>query len=134
MSNQNDPLRPAFERKLALSNLIRHTMVTAAEREEQRSKLVSVLILAQFLVTAMTTAGYIGSPTMIPSMLLGVVALVIYGCAYLTNRLFHRSGAASYILVIGGGTGYCRTGSSARPREPANASGSGLAALCRNYS
>jgi hypothetical protein len=78
-------------------------MATVAEREQQRSKLVSVLILAQFLVTAMTTAGYLGSPTMVPSMLLGGAALIIYCCAYLTNRLFHRSWLASYILIIGGG-------------------------------
>jgi hypothetical protein len=77
-------------------------MATVAEREQQHSKLVSVLILAQFLVTAMTTAGYLGALTMIPSMLLGGAALIVYCCAYTTNRFFHRSWLASYILIIGG--------------------------------
>jgi hypothetical protein len=102
MSNHSDQFRPATERKLALSSLIHRTMATVAEREQQRSKLVSVLILAQFLVTAMTTAGYLGSATMIPSMLLGGAALIVYCCAYTTNRFFHRSWLASYILIIGG--------------------------------
>jgi hypothetical protein len=102
MSNHNDQFRPPAERKLALSSLIHRTMATAAEREQQRSKLVSVLILAQFLITAMTTAGYLGALTMIPSMLLGGAALIVYCCAYATNRFFHRSWLASYILIIGG--------------------------------
>jgi hypothetical protein len=102
MSNNSDQFRPPAERKLALSSLIHRTMATVAEREQQRSKLVSVLILAQFLVTAMTTAGYLGALTMIPSMLLGGAALVVYCCAYTSNRFFHRSWLASYILIIGG--------------------------------
>ncbi len=103
MSNLNEPSHYAPERKLALSSLIRRTMVTVAEREEQRSKLISVLILAQFLLTAITTAGYMGSPMMVASLLLGVFALAIYVSAYVTNRLFRRTGAAAYILIVGGG-------------------------------
>ena len=103
MSNQNDPLRLPPDNKLALSSLIRRTMVRAAEREQERSKLISVLILAQFLLTAITIAGYISSPMMIPSVFLGLVALAVYCCAYVSTRLFRRSGAAAYILVIGGG-------------------------------
>ncbi len=103
MSNQSDLVRPNSERKLALSGLISRTMATAAEREQQRSKLITVLILALFLVTAITTAGYIGSSTATISTILGAVALLIYCSAYLTNRFLHRGGVAAYILVIGGG-------------------------------
>jgi hypothetical protein len=101
MSNQSD--RPNSERKLALSGLIHRTMATAAEREQQRSKLITVLILALFLVTAITTAGYIGSPTATISIILGAVALLIYCSAYFTNRFLQRGIVAAYILVIGGG-------------------------------
>jgi hypothetical protein len=103
MSSQNDLGRPNSERKLALSGLIRRTMATATEREQQRSKLITVLILALFLVTAITTAGYIGSPTETTSTILGAAALLIYCCAYFTNRFLHRGSVAAYILVIGGG-------------------------------
>jgi hypothetical protein len=103
MSTQSDQFGSASERKLALSSLIRRTMATAAEREQLRSKLVNVLIAALFLVTAISVAGYIGTPTATYSIAAGVVALVVYCVALFTNRALHRSGVASYILVIGGG-------------------------------
>ena len=103
MSTQSDQFGSAPQQKLALSSLIRRTMATAAEREQLRSKLVNVLIAALFLVTAISVAGYVGTPTATYSIAAGVVALVVYCVAFFTNRVLHRSGVASYILVIGGG-------------------------------
>lgn len=90
------------QRRLALSGLIRRTLLSVSEREQQRSRLVNVLILVQGVLTLITSPGYIGTPTETLSLALAVVATLVYLAAFTTNRIFHRASAAAYILVVGG--------------------------------
>lgn len=90
------------ERRLMLSGIIRRKLLSVAEREQQRSQLVNVLILAQALFTVAITVGYVGTKPAIASILVGCGALVVYIAALLTNRVFHRVSTAAYIFVAGG--------------------------------
>lgn len=93
----------APERRLALSGLIRRTLNSVAEREQARSQLLNVLILAQALLTIAVTAGYVGSAAAVPVIATGAAAVVVYLAALITNRAFRRVSTAAYILVAGGG-------------------------------
>ncbi|MGZ3678515.1 MAG: hypothetical protein ACXWQR_08085 [Ktedonobacterales bacterium] len=100
-SPNNTPGGPP-QRRLALSGIIRRTLLSVSEREQQRSRLVNVLILVQGMLTLITAPGYIGAPTEALSVALAVAATLVYLAAFVTNRLFHRASAAAYILVVGG--------------------------------
>ncbi len=112
MSIQRDPLRPNSgktrqagappERRLALSGLIHRTLLSVTEREQQRGRLVNVLILAQALLTLALAPGYIATLTLNPAIFIIGGALVMYLAALVFNRVFHRASTAAYILVIGG--------------------------------
>ena len=91
------------ERRLALSGLIRRTLNSVAERDQARSQLLNVLILAQALLTIAVTVGYIGSASEVPVIGAGAAAVLIYLAALVTNRAFRRVSVAAYILVAGGG-------------------------------
>ena len=90
------------QRRLALSGLIRRTLLNVSEREQQRSRLVNVLILVQGVLTLATAPGYIGSPNEVLSLALALGATLVYLTAFATNRIFHRASTAAYILVVGG--------------------------------
>ena len=90
------------QRRLALSGLIRRTLLSVSEREQQRSRLVNVLILVQGVLTLITAPGYVGAPTETLSLALAVCSTIIYLAAFATNRIFHRATTAAYILVVGG--------------------------------
>jgi hypothetical protein len=115
MSMQRDPYDPyrmnsgrAFPgggsqaRKLPLASLIHRTLVSVAEREQQRARLINVLILVQALMTVAVAVGYTGAGTAPLVFSLTAGALVIYGAAFAASRWFRRVAAAAYILVIGG--------------------------------
>ena len=89
-------------RKLPLASLIHRTLVSVAEREQQRARLIAVLILVQALMTVAVAVGYTGARTAPLVFALTAGALVIYGAAFAANRWFRRVAAAAYILVIGG--------------------------------
>lgn len=101
-SNTNNTTSGPPQRRLALSGLIRRTLLNVSERELQRSRLVNVLILVQGVLTLITAPGYIGAPTEALSLALAVAATLIYLAAFATNRIFHRASTAAYILVVGG--------------------------------
>lgn len=90
------------QRRLALSGLIRRTLLSVSEREQQRSRLVNVLILVQGVLTLVTAPGYIGTSTEVLSLALAVASTLVYLAAFATNRIFHRASSAAYILVVGG--------------------------------
>jgi len=98
MSRQRDTFGPQRERRLALSGLIRQTLTSVEEREQQRGRLINVLILAQALLTLAIAPAYWGSPAAFAL----AAALAVYLLAFVANRLFNRPGAAAYILVFGG--------------------------------
>jgi hypothetical protein len=112
MSMQRDPYRMnsgrAYPgaggqgRKLPLASLIHRTLVSVAEREQQRARLIAVLILVQALMTVAVAVGYTGARTAPLVFALTTGALVIYGAAFAANRWFRRVATAAYILVIGG--------------------------------
>ncbi len=89
--------------KLPLTDFIRRQLVTVAERDRQRSRLVNVLIVALALLTIATIPGYIGAAHSTRSLALIVGALIIYLAALITNTIFKRTAAGAYILVVGGG-------------------------------
>lgn len=101
-STPNTPTAGPPQRRLALSGLIRRTLLNVSEREQQRSRLVNVLILVQGVLTLATAPGYVGAPTEIFSLALALGATLVYLSAFATNRIFHRASTAAYILVIGG--------------------------------
>jgi hypothetical protein len=90
-------------RKLTLAPLVRKTLDTAAERRQQRRRLVSTLILAQLLLTLAVSIGYFGSRASLSILIALVAALVIYLSAFVVNALFHHATMATYILILGGG-------------------------------
>ncbi|HLJ79953.1 MAG TPA: hypothetical protein VKT52_00620, partial [Ktedonobacterales bacterium] len=91
------------ERRLLLSGIIRRKLLSVAEREQQRSQLINVLILAQALFTLAITVGYVGTKSAVASIAVGCCALVVYIAALLTNSVFHRVSIAAYLFVAGGG-------------------------------
>lgn len=89
------------EPRLALSPVIDQTINVMNEREEQRHKLITTLIVVQLLITAAVSFGYHDKPGFIfPIMLasLGVYLLALVAATLLRNDRF-----AAYILVFGGG-------------------------------
>ncbi|HST88701.1 MAG TPA: hypothetical protein VLJ14_10010 [Ktedonobacterales bacterium] len=112
MSMQRDPYRMnsgraypgagGQARKLPLASLIHRTLVSVAEREQQRARLIAVLILVQALMTVAVAVGYTGARTAPLVFALTAGALAVYGAAFAANRWFRRVAVAAYILVIGG--------------------------------
>jgi hypothetical protein len=89
--------------KVPLTDFIRRQLVTVAERDQQRSRLVNVLIVALALLTVATIPGYVGTARATLSLALIIVALVVYLVALVTNTIFKRTAAGAYVLVVGGG-------------------------------
>lgn len=112
MSMQRDPNRMTSARaypggggqgrKLPLASLIHRTLVSVAEREQQRARLINVLILVQALMTVAVAVGYTGVRTTLLVFAITAGALAVYAAAFAANRWFRRVAAAAYILVIGG--------------------------------
>lgn len=94
---------PAPRQRLPLSGFIRRQLVTVAERDQARGRLLSVLILALALLTAATIPGYVGTPTAGVSLGLIGAALAVYLVALITNGVLRRTATAAYVLVLGGG-------------------------------
>src|SRR6202012_868210 len=90
---QQQPPQP----KLPLTDFIRRQLVTVAERDQQRSRLVNVLIVALALLTVATIPGYIGTKNDTVSISLIIAALIIYLVALITNTIFKRTAAGAYI-------------------------------------
>lgn len=86
--------------KLALSSLVNSTLATMSEREQQRAKLINVLTLGQFLLTAAITIGYTGSGSPIFFALLA--SLAVYLVALVMGTVLRQASRASYVLVLGG--------------------------------
>ncbi len=102
-ATQTVRLQQPQQPKVPLTDFIRRQLVTVAERDQQRSRLVNVLIVALALLTIATVPGYIGTAYATLSLSLIIVALVIYLAALITNTIFKRTAAGAYILVVGGG-------------------------------
>jgi hypothetical protein len=99
--NHNNATGGPPQRRLALSGLIRRTLLNVSEREQQRSHLVNVLILVQGLLMLAIAPGYVGAPTETLSLALAIAATLVYLVAFAMNRVFHRASTAAYILVVG---------------------------------
>jgi len=91
--------------RLALSGLIRQTLRTVATREEERRRLVNVLVLAQLLLTLIIAPGYIVPTLQIPMLAALVVGLLVYLAAFVVNTAGHNTAWATYVLVFGGALG-----------------------------
>lgn len=89
------------EPRLALSPVIDQTINVMNEREEQRHKLISTLIIVQLLITAAVAFGYHDKPGLIFPIMLA--SLVVYLLALGTAALLKNDRLAAYILVFGGG-------------------------------
>ncbi|HEX6121920.1 MAG TPA: hypothetical protein VFY89_02115 [Ktedonobacterales bacterium] len=90
-------------KRMTLAPLVRSALDSAAERRQQRRRLVSTLILAQLLLTLAVSVGYFGSQAPLPILLALAAALGIYLIAFIVNHLLHHATMATYILVLGGG-------------------------------
>lgn len=101
IARQSTP--PVPRQKLPLAGFIRRQLVTVAERDQARGRLLNVLILALALLTAATIPGYVGTPTAAFSLTLIGASLAIDVVAMITNGLLRRTASAAYILVLGGG-------------------------------
>ncbi len=107
------PRRPSLSGGLPLSRqaagpsqpllqAIQHKLGADEERESQRRKLVTILIIAQLLLTLAVALGYVVPEVQLTLLPLLIVALVIYAFAFLMNRLLNNGTLATYILVFGG--------------------------------
>ena len=102
LSGQLPPSRQAAGPSRPLLQAIQHKLGADEERESQRRKLVSILIIAQLLLTLAVALGYVVPVVRLTLLPLLVVALVIYAAAFLMNRLLNNGTLATYILVFGG--------------------------------
>jgi methyl-accepting chemotaxis protein len=114
MSNQREPgrrpprsgrtsgLPVPSERKLALSGLVHRALVSFNERDQQRARLINVLILAQALLTLSAAPGYLGTRPDPVTVLAAALPLVVCLVAWTLNRFFQHARNASYVLVFGG--------------------------------
>jgi hypothetical protein len=91
------------ERRLPLSDIIRHRLLTMAERDRQRSRLLNAIIFAQALLTIATGVGYLGVPSAAVHVAIVGVAVAVYVAALAANQFFRRASLAAYMLVVGGG-------------------------------
>ncbi|HET9979852.1 MAG TPA: hypothetical protein VFQ32_05380 [Ktedonobacterales bacterium] len=89
------------EPRLALSPVIDQTINVMNEREEQRHKLISTLIIVQLLITAAVAFGYHDKPGLIFPIMLA--SLGVYLLALGMSALLKNDRLAAYILVFGGG-------------------------------
>src|SRR5262249_15756909 len=101
----NAPLPPPApsQQKLPLTDFIHRQLVSMAEHERQRSRLVNVLIIALALLVASTAPGYFFKGFPIFSTGLLVRALLIFVAAFAANSWFRRPTVGAYLLVVGGG-------------------------------
>ncbi len=88
--------------RLALSGLIRQTLRTVATREEERRRLVNILVLAQLLLTLIIAPGYVVPTLQIPMLAALVLGLLVYAAAFVVNTAAHNTTWATYVLVFGG--------------------------------
>ena len=113
MNTQRDPYFSAHdsrratgmpaERRLPLSDIIRHRLLTMAERDRQRNRLLNAIIFAQALLTIATGVGYLGVPSPVIHVGIAGVAVAVYATALAANQFFRRASLAAYVLVVGGG-------------------------------
>lgn len=89
------------EPRLALSPVIGQTINVLNEREEQRHKLITTLVIVQLLITAAVALGYHDKPGLIFPIMLG--SLSVYLAALVAGYLLRNDRIAAYILVFGGG-------------------------------
>ncbi len=112
--------------RLPLSGMIRNTLAMVAEREQQRRRLINILVLAQGLLTLAIAVGYVGAGANVPVLAIYGVALVIYMAAFITSRTLRNTSLASYLLVFGGGLAWAAqvivAATSGHPSEAAQSS------------
>ena len=90
------------ERGLALSGLIRTTLLSVQEREQARGRLINIIILAQALLTIALAPAYLGSHIVTGPLAAVCATLVVYLLAFACNSVFHRPTTAAYVLIAGG--------------------------------
>jgi len=73
-----------------------------AERDQQRSRIITILILAQVMLTIAVALGNVGQPGSVPGLAIAAAAVIIYLAALIANRAFHRISTAAYMLIGGG--------------------------------
>ena len=76
--------------------------MSVQEREQARSRLINILILAQALLTLAIAPAYLGAHIVTGSLIAVCATLAVYLLAFATNYFFHRSVMAAYILIAGG--------------------------------
>jgi hypothetical protein len=113
MNTQRDPYHFAHdgrratgmpaERRLPLSDIIHHRLLTIDERDRQRSRLLNAIIFAQALLTVATGVGYLALPSAVVHVALAGIAVAVYVVALAANQFFRRVSLAAYLLVVGGG-------------------------------
>lgn len=89
-------------RQLKLSGLIQQRLAASAEKHRQRTRLVHAVIMAQAILTAATTAGYLGERSATLHLAIGVASVALYLAALVTSALLRQMNAAAYLLVGGG--------------------------------
>lgn len=114
MTNVREASRPAAprgrtddsstspERKLALSSLVRRTLLSFNERSHQRRMLINVLILAQALLIVATAPGYVDGHLDVVAIATVGFGLLVCLVASIFNQALRNSVRAAYVLVIGG--------------------------------
>ncbi|HEV7126629.1 MAG TPA: hypothetical protein VGN32_04215, partial [Ktedonobacterales bacterium] len=114
MSKQQGPARAGARRsrlsgipapgepRPEVSGLVHRALLSFHGRDQQRRRLINMLILAQALLFIAAAPAYIGSQPATPNLILVVIELLVCGAAWAFNLLFLDAAKASYVLVVGG--------------------------------
>ncbi len=84
-----------------LSTMLRRALLNFAEQERQRTKMVTVLVLAQAALLLAVLPGYVFDSFQLAGFIVTLSGLALFGVIWLLNWL-GRTGEASFLLVLGG--------------------------------
>lgn len=109
-----EPMRPGGRRsrlsgmpapgapQLALSGLVHRALLSFHERDKQRRRLITMLVLAQGLLFVAAAPAYIGSSPAVPDLILVGVEVLVCVVAWALNQVWLDAAKATYVLVVGG--------------------------------
>lgn len=93
----------ASERRSAMSGLVHRALLSFGERDQQRRRLLNILLLIQALLLLASTPAYLGRNPSVPSLVVVGCGLLIYLTAWASNQFFRDVVRTTYLLLAGGG-------------------------------
>lgn len=88
---------------LALSGLVHRALLSFGERDQQRRRLLNILVLVQALLLLAFAPAYLGSHPTVPGLIVVACGLALSLAAWAFNQLFQDAIRSTYLLLVGGG-------------------------------